>query len=200
MIYMEGGGKGRDTKVALRQGMDAFLTELKEAVRAKAMRWRLVCCGSRDEAFKAFSHAHGTGDMAITVLLVDAEGPVNRPARAHLLATDGWDLSRVDDDVVHLMVQTMEAWIVADPEALAVYYGQHFGRKALPRRRNLKQNAKATVTAALERATRATQKGTYHTIRHASDLLKLIDPQKVRQRCPNCTRLFDTLGNAIAGA
>jgi Domain of unknown function (DUF4276) len=49
------------------------------------------------------------------------------------------------------------------------------------------------ATKALEEATRDTQKGAYHEIRLASDLLKRIDREKVRKRCPHCARLFDTL-------
>ena len=74
-IYMEGGGTGKENRAALRQGMDAFLQSLKEAARNKALRWKLVCCGPRDEAFRGFRNAVSNGDNAVSVLLVDAEGP-----------------------------------------------------------------------------------------------------------------------------
>jgi hypothetical protein len=198
-IYLEGGGDGKDTKAALRQGMDAFLATLKDAAREKSWRWRLICCGSRNAAFDAFRNAVHNGDDTVVALLVDAEGPVTGSSRAHLKAADKWDLAFASDDMVHLMVQTMEAWIVADPEALAAYYGQHFGTNALPRAQNLEEVAKSTVAAALEQATRNTQKGAYRKVRHASDLLKKISPQKVRQRCPGCARMFTALTQAIAG-
>ena len=55
VICMEGGGSGRDTKAALRLGMDRFLDELGNAARERSWRWwRLVCCGGRDEAFQKF--------------------------------------------------------------------------------------------------------------------------------------------------
>ena len=41
-IYMEGGGDGKGTKAALRQGMDALLQPLKEAARAKTLHWKLA--------------------------------------------------------------------------------------------------------------------------------------------------------------
>jgi len=56
-IYMEGGGDGKGAKAALRQGMDALLRPLKEAARAKALRWKLVPCGARGEAFRGFRRA-----------------------------------------------------------------------------------------------------------------------------------------------
>ena len=199
-IYMEGGGNTAATKAALRQGMDAFLTELKSLAQEKSWHWKLVCCGGRDQAFKRFKNARSTLDATIVVLLVDAENHVNTRPCAHLVARDGWDLAGVPDDDVHLMVQTMEAWIVADPRALEVYYSQNFSGNALPNAINLETVAKAAVASALERATHATHKGPYQKIRHASDLLKKIDPIIVRQRCPSCERLFRVLGKVILEA
>ncbi len=75
-IYMEGGGTGRDSRAALRLGMDGLLGSLQQAAREKANRWRLICCGLRDEALRGFRNAMRTGSDDILVLLVDAEGPV----------------------------------------------------------------------------------------------------------------------------
>ena len=132
-IYMEGGGAGRDSKAALPQGMDAFLDPLKQAAREKKLHWKLVRCGPRDEAFRGFRNALRDGDDDMVVLLVDAEEPVEAEARAHLRARDGWELTGINGRSVHLMVQTMEAWIVADVDALRGYYGQRFNQGALPR-------------------------------------------------------------------
>ena len=199
-IYMEGGGNGRDTKDALRRGMNAMLEQLKQAAREKAMRWKLVCCGPRDEALHRFRDALRNGDDTVVVLLVDAEGPVEREPRGHLHSHDGWDLDLAEDDAVHLMVQTMETWIVADPETLREYYGQGFNAGALPRRPNLEEVSKADVERSLERATAGTQKGRYHKIRHASDLLQRIDPETVKARCNHCERLFIDVGRLIDAA
>jgi Domain of unknown function (DUF4276) len=199
-IYMEGGGDGHGSRAALRQGMDVFLTPLKQAARARSWRWKLVCCGGREEAFRAFVHALRGGEMTLTVLLVDAEGPVATSPRAHLQSRDGWDLSGIGCEIVHLMIQAMETWIVADLPALRGYYGQYFNATPLPRALNLEDVKKSEIANALQQATRATQKGAYHKIRHAGDLLKQIDVQSVKKRCPSCIRLFDTLGAAIAKA
>jgi hypothetical protein len=80
---MEGGGVGKDSKAALRLGMEAFLIPLKDAVRAKAWKWRLVCCGGRNATFDGFRNAVENGDDTIVALLVDAEEAVNGPVRAH---------------------------------------------------------------------------------------------------------------------
>ena len=122
-IYMEGGGNKGNGRAALRQGMDAFLDPLKAAARAKEIHWKLICCGSRNEAFRGFRNALRSGDDGIVVLLVDSEGLVQAAPRAHLHARDGWDLNDVDDRYVHLMVQMMEAWIVADVDTLRATTG-----------------------------------------------------------------------------
>lgn len=199
-IYMEGGGTGRDSRAALRLGMDGLLGSLKQAAREKAIRWRLICCGPRDEALRGFRNAMRTASDGILVLLVDAEGPVESGPRAHLQARDKWDMKGVDARSVHLMVQMMEAWIVADADALSSYYEQGFNAGALPRAADLESVAKREVDRSLRRATERTGKGRYRKIAHASDLLQRIDAEKVKARCRHCERLSDELGGMINAA
>lgn len=199
---MEGGGNSTGEKNLLRKGMNEFLRGLREEVQKNKWKWQLVLCGSRQETYDAFRHARNHARKGeIVILLVDAEAPVTVPTSVEHLRTrrsDGWDLNGVDKNHVHLMVQVMETWIVADSNALAVYYGQGFRANALPSRQNLEEEDKTVVANALNRATERTQKGGYHKIRHAADLLALIDPAKVRARCPHCAKLFNALGAAVA--
>ena len=200
---MEGGGPGKNTQARLRIGMDKFLTTIKNAVREKnkdtereeKWKWNLTCCGGRDNAISKFRKAHAKGVQDIVILLVDSEKPVNTSPRAHL---NRRDLNVVDDDSVHLMVQVMETWIIADRNALITYYGQHFRADAIPSHHDLEEVGKGDAEDALKRATERTTKGRYQKIQHAADLLARIDPAKVRERCYHCARLFDTLGAAIA--
>ena len=106
------------------------------------------------------------------LLLVDAEGPVSTGPCEHLKARDGWDMSGVDAQSVHLMVQTMEAWIVADAGALSRYYGQGFNAGALPRAVDPESVAKQDLERSLRRATDGTGKGRYRKIAHGTDLLQ----------------------------
>ena len=198
-IFMEGGGQGREFRTPLRAGMDVFLRELKETARAKSWRWNLSCSGSRNAAFKDFEIARRRGGHTLVVLLVDAEGPVSASPRDHLSAKEGWNMGDSNDDAIHLMTQTMETWILADSEALADYYGQNFAQNALPKSDDLEKVSKEDVEQALKQATRKTQKGAYHKIEHASDLLELIDPKKAREKCRHCDRLFSVLNRVMAG-
>lgn len=197
-IYMEGGGDSAAGKASLRQGMSEFLRELREAARKKRFQWKVVACGSRNDAFDAFQNAVRTATDTFNVLLVDSEGAVSSEPRAYLQQRDGWACGDLEAEQFQLMAQTMETWIVADPEALLGYYGQGFNTNALPRAQDLETLDKASIASALASATRNTRtKREYHKIAHASALLALIDGQKVRKRCKHCERLFVLLGRVI---
>ena len=164
------------------------------------MRWRVVCCGPREQAFRRFKNTLQDGGDSVVVLLVDSEEAVATTPITHLQARDGWNMGGIDGSSVHLMVQTMEAWIVADPSALRRYYGQRFNAGALPGATDLEGVRKSDLLTSLRQATRQTQKGTYHKIRHAGDLLHRIDSETVKARCAHCRRVFEELGAMIAAA
>jgi len=196
-IYFEGGGDSAETKAMLRQGVSAFLKPLVDLARQRRCRWNPIPCGSRRWAFDAFVDALDKFPEAFNVLLVDSETAVTASPRTHLQQLDRWNLNAAQEDQVRLMAQCMETWLVADPQALADYYKQGFNANALPKRTNLEEEPKAQIFAALEAATQHTQKGSYHKIRHASELLKKVRPEKVRDRCSHCERLFKVLATTI---
>ena len=196
-VYMEGGGDSKEGKARLRQGMAGFV---RKVVSQKKPGWKVVACGSRNDAHDAFLNANKTSPETFNVLLVDSEGPVAQPPRVHLKQRDGWDLMEVNEDSIHLMIQIMEAWIVADPGAVATFYKQGFLKNALPRAQDLEGVGKKQIYDSLERATAQTQKAEYRKIRDAAALLELIDPAVVRRRCPSCDRLFVTLTRTINAA
>ncbi len=196
-IYLEGGGDSSETKAALRQGMSAFLRPLVEQARLHGIRWSITPCGGRQAAFDAFQNALIVDADVFNVLLVDSEAEVVNSPSLHLRGRDGWDLTGIPESRIHLMSQCMETWVVADVEALASFYGQNFNRNPLPRRINLEQEPKLQIYAALENATRHTQKGAYGKIKHASQILKVISPANVQARCRHCVRFFDSILDVI---
>jgi hypothetical protein len=136
---------------------------------------------------------------AFNVLLVDAEAPVNKKSPwEHLKFRDNWDKpTEVDDDNCHLMVQTMEAWFIADFATLKKFYGQGFKENAIPKNANVETIAKDNLEPTLKTATSRTTKEEYHKIKHASELLESLDVTQVRQASPYCDRLFNTLRSRI---
>jgi hypothetical protein len=215
-VYIEGGGETAAQRAELRRGFDALFQSEKENARGKRGSLRLVCCGSRNEAYSAFMNELAVNPAVVSALLVDSEtstGPVpaDRTQDAVLRCDhlkqkqgsggrgqgDGWPLTGVSPDRVHLMVQCMETWIVADPDALEKFYRQGFKATRLPNRNNLEEEPKTDVQAKLEGATEATQSGTYAKIRHASKLLLIIDPGKIAKRCPRFAIFREWLADSI---
>jgi hypothetical protein len=210
VIYAEGGGHTADQKADLRRGFDGLLKKWKLQASAKRLSLRVVCAGGRDQAYGAFINALRTNPDVANVLLVDSEtlvaihdGNATQDSRvrvAHLTHRDKWDFAEAQADRVHLMAQCMETWIVADEDALEEFYRQRFVRNALPTRLNLEEEPKKDVYDKLAKATRATQKGEYGKIKHASQLLQRIDPAKIAQRCPRFALLTSWLEQTIAAA
>lgn len=157
-IYVEGGGPTEEFKSQLRVGLDQLFAAQKTSAQRRRMKWRVIPSGSRRQALEAFIDAWRNVDSeTIVVLLVDSEDPLpaedptdrDRNAqqrRSHLIQRDGWnELKEVSSPHVHLMVQCMEAWIVADPEALARFYDKGFHANRLPARRNLEDEPKTAI-------------------------------------------------------
>ncbi len=190
-LYIEGGGDAQ-SKAALRKGFRQFFThELKE----NASKLHLTLCSSTVDACEDFAKALEDHPDAFNILLIDSDGPVNQPLATFikLRKHSKRKPTPIDENQIHLMVQLMEAWFVADLEALKNYYGQGFKASADLKKKNVEQIEKTMLMKSLKTATRKTRKGEYHKIKHAADLLAKITPPKVRQAAEYCERLFKTL-------
>lgn len=134
----------------------------------------------------------------ICVLLVDAEGRVTAGTPAeHLYIRDGWDFPTLQDHQVFLMVQAMEAWFLADRDALAIFYGNGFLANSLPGSpTNIEAVPKDDLERGLRHASRPTKtKGEYHKTQHGFALLALIDPVKVEKASPHAASFHRFLHN-----
>ncbi len=199
-VYVEGGGDRAQGRSDLRQGMSEFLRASRDAARVKGVPWKLVACGSRNDARDAFLHARDKSPEACNVLLVDSEAAVDGSPPNHLRLRDRWDLRGIDERSIHLMAQVMETWIVADIDRLADYYGQGFLRNAIPGALDLETVSKDEIHKALRQATRGTRKGEYHKIRHSRHLLTGLDARLARLKCSHCERLFVALDDFVGSA
>jgi hypothetical protein len=115
------------------------------------------------------------------------------------LRGQGRDVFDLVEDQCHLMVQAIEAWLIADPDALARYYGQDFPRKAFPKTGDVEAIPKDDLQRRLKQATAKTQKREYAKIRHCADLLGLLNQDRVRQRARHCNQLFICLEAQMQG-
>ncbi len=201
-IYIEGGGDTAQTLTPFRRGMSEFLKTVVEVVRQKRIRWRVVPCGDRKQAYDAFVDALEKEPDVFNVLLVDSEEPVDITVAPwmHLLKRpgDGWAQPAGAADIgCQLMVACMEAWFLADPDRLKVHFGGNFDSRKLPAANLAESRTKADINDALKKATANTKAGEYRKIRDGAKLLEKVDPSEVRKHCKWCDRLFKTLGGAI---
>ncbi len=197
-IYVEGGGDTRDLKSRCRRGFSEFFRKAGLEDRMP----RIIASGGRQQAFDDFCTAlEQSGAADFIVLLVDSEAPVADGIApwTHLQNQDGWDRpSAAGDDNAHLMVQCMEAWLIADRERLAAFFAEGFSAKSLPARTAVENIPKPDLYAALKNATRTCRKGRYGKGRHSFDILAQVDPAKVLTASPFARRLVATLTQMAA--
>lgn len=187
-VYVEGGGDRSNQRAQLREGFARFFQNAGHRVS-------VITCGSRNNAYRVFKSALRQHTDSFNVLLVDAESPVTtNDLWQHLQNRDSWEQpASATAEQCQLMVQTMEAWFIADVETLARFYGQGFNRNSIPKQSNVEEIPKDELEPALQEATRRTQKGRYAKIRHGAKLLGKIDPVRVIERAPHCARLFSAI-------
>lgn len=188
-IYVEGGGDRAALRSECRRGFSEFF---RHAGVAEG-RFRVTACGSREQAFRDFRIALANGQSAL--LLVDSEGPVTVDSVwDHLGARDNWaQPPGATEAHVHLMVQCMESWFLADRQTLARFFGKGFKIKALPgAESDVERISKADVFAGLESATKAC-KARYGKGANSFKILALIDPVRVSGGAPFARRLLDQL-------
>lgn len=196
-VYMEGGGTKSNARAQIRQGMLAFVAKcLGRSAGDIRRRIDIVPSGSRGEARKAFDQARKLGTEEDAFLLVDSEAEVTTDPLSYLAANDNWTFTGVSVDRVHLMIQVMEAWIVADTDALRRLYKAKLNEAKLRAVRDLEAVPKQDVLDRLKDAT----SGSYHKIEHASKLLADLDPATVYKHCPSAKRFADALAKAVAAA
>lgn len=212
-LYVEGGGDSNALKTACREGFSKFLGKAGLAGRMP----RVVACGSRADAYDSFCTAISNGEAAM--LLVDSEAPVVADAQQGDGATredwerwqpwlhlkqrqgDGWEKPISSDDMqCHLMVQCMEAWLLADRETLKRFFGQGFRESSLPAAANpIEKTGKQQLYDALAKATSGCKtKSAYGKGEHSFKLLALVAPAKVVAASPWARRFIETLKMRMA--
>jgi hypothetical protein len=194
-IYVEGGGQRKGLRSECREGFTKFIRN----AGLGGMMPRIIACGPRNDAFDSFMTARRKGQPAI--LLVDSEDPLHSDSpREHLEQRDGWSFEAVAaDDHIHLMVQCMENWFLADKRALTSFFGQGFRVNALPQHERVEAVSKQDVLRGFANATAAVKtKGAYRKGAHSFKILATIDPQKVRQAAPHADRLLKQLAQTLS--
>jgi len=183
-LYVEGGGPGSYAKCRR-----AFKALFLKVVPDKEVT--VIACGARDDALSDFGLALSQRPHENLYVLIDSEAPVvdgHGPIR-HLQA-EGKQVRGAQEAQVHLMVECMEAWFLADRSCLRTYYGNRLDEGALPGNPNIEAVNKTEVLRGLARAARNTPKKRYDKGRDSFELLSRIDPSTLRRAAAHAERLF----------
>lgn len=200
-LFVEGGGESKAVRTACRAGFSEFIG--KAGIANKP---RIFACGSRQSAYGDFCTAIAAGEEAL--LLVDSEAPVASACQKgdvtpwtpweHLKKRQGdqWTMpENAEEDDCHLMVQCMEAWLLADRKTLQEFFGQGFNIKALPAEgRSIESVDKEQLYRSLANATKSCKtKAPYGKGEHSFKLLALVSSDRVTAASPWAKRFVDVV-------
>ncbi len=192
-VYVEGGGPTRRGDLAdeCRKGFGTLLE------RAIGRRVGITACGGRNQAYDAFATAVRQRRHDVAVLLVDSEEiPRAGDPWEHLRQRDGWEPIEAP---AHLMVACMEAWLLADQEALRAHFGTTFEEEKIPKWPKLWKVPKEDLYKVLRDATKdRKQGGPYDKGRDSFKVLARVDPRRI-EGCPHAKAFFDALREAVRG-
>lgn len=199
-IYVEGGGNSE----ALKSECQRAFNKLFIAAGLEGRMPRIIACGSRNAAYDRFRTEIQRGGNAL--LLVDSEAAVNHDLQTqkpispwiHLKLQDRWERPNSASDAnVHLMVECMETWFVADKKAFVTYYSEGNRRcnaNAIPERDDVESIPKSNVFKCLEDASSPAGKDKYSKGSRSFAILSVIDPRVVATKSFHARRLFSELG------
>lgn len=128
-------------------------------------------------------------------MLVDSEEPVasGDSVRQHLWKRDQWKMpGGVRDEQLHLFVQVMESWFLADPEGCAKHLKKGFRSQDLSGR-PIESVSKKDVYQSLAKAVGEIAAKSYSKGQHSFGVIACLDPAKVEQASPSAKRLLDWL-------
>ena len=182
-VYMEGG----DSKSAAKRANQRLgAQDLFNKVTVDGAKFEVRLGTNTDRTLKNFTGDRSQGHV---LLLVDSDGNVDGEPIAHLRSQGKSLPDGVDVADIHLMIHTMETWMVADPVGL---------RKTFPllkvdklRTNDLEGRDRQHIGRALKLAI-----GEPYDKIVGLAALRHLDPIAIETRCPSAKRFFDRLRNA----
>jgi len=143
---------------------------------------RIIMGGNKPETIKKFIKSPFD---AQNVLLIDLDNP-----RSELEADIASENLQAEQAKVCYMIQEMEAWLLSQPDILDAYYQD----SSISRRMTKRSPAEIPdPKAELQRLTKQTQKGSYHEVKHGSDLLSQLDLSRLITDFPQVEKLIKLL-------
>lgn len=180
ILFIE--GESNSPNGDLRQGFSKLLEKtLKNHLP------RIILGDGKSLTIDKFLHKKLSGDVFL--LLIDLDGIEN--TRSKDLKENG--LADIEDNVFY-MIQEMESWFLSQPKILDQYYGvDNNGKKVSEKITKKKSVDVAHPDLELKRLTRYSKKGEYHKIKHAVELLKMLDSEVLKNEFTDYKRLLEKL-------
>jgi hypothetical protein len=186
ILYVEGGGYTRKLQDGLRRGFSEFLKNL-------ARKPRIAVSGGRGQAVRDFRLGVRDNPNAIHVLLIDSEGPLAASHKEHVVREFGEELiGDLSDERFHLMVQMMEAWLIADPVAIQRGYPRDASIEALSKIEDVESISKDRLMQMIARATGGKYEESTKR-EHGARLLGHARADEVSRKSKSCARFLDCL-------
>ncbi|HRK28748.1 MAG TPA: DUF4276 family protein [Chitinophagales bacterium] len=152
--------------------------------KAKGNMPKIILSGSKQHAIEKFFYAKRQGLKAL--LLIDLDKPETQVEQDML----EYRLNTFANDVFY-MIQEMEAWFLSQPDILDSFFGKDMGGAKISKKIPSKKTTQIMKPSELLRdITRQTTKGGYHKIKHAFELLRLLDAEKLENDIPEFRRLI----------
>ena len=192
-LYIEGDSE-------LRPGFIHFFGRQIKQAGEMGIRFEVRLTGSTEKTLGAFLIANHENPDDLNVCLIDSDrsedGTLWQELLQHKAQHPRWRrLRKPDREQAHWMIQAMEAWFLADREALRRHFGSRLRERQIP---NSNAEEVSNPKRVLRRASASRPERRYHETRDAPELLRRLNIEKVRQAAPACERLLRTLEGQFA--
>lgn len=192
-IYIEGGGTGKDSNIRFQRAWRKFF----ESAGLTGRMPSVVPGKSRGNTHAVFVTAFKARKPdELPLLLLDSEEAVKdgHIVWQHLKTRDGMDKpAQATEEHAYLMVQAMETWLLADPDAVKRYFGSKCKIEKIPAWPNLEAVDKQRIFETLEQITADCNEKVYSKGKVSFELLGQVDPGKVAPKCQNAKSLLEFL-------
>lgn len=171
----------------LRQGFSKLLEQKLKGKMPKIIMGGGYLQGGKSQTIHKFKTNQLEADMIL--LLIDLDKPESE------IPKDLEENGLIDKkDNVFYMIQEMESWFLSQADVLDTFYGiDGFGKKVSEKIAKKRITDIANPDEELIKITKNTKRGQYHKIRHAVELLKLLDAIKLEKDFVDFRSLIEKL-------
>jgi Domain of unknown function (DUF4276) len=165
--------------------MQGFSKLLAQKLKGKLPR--IILGDGKNQAIDKFKNNRLECDKSLLLIDLDRESSfIDADLQEH-------ELTHQRENVFY-MVQEMEAWFLSQPSILDTFYGKDDNGKLISEKLvKRKASEIPNPDQLLEELTKNSKKRKYHKVKHAVELLKLLDASKLENEFPDFKRLIEYL-------